>query len=467
MQRHRVSLAAVAAVTIALLVFAGCTDILGGFDVSSIDSSEVDGQADGAPVNPGGRANGEACGAAAECGSNFCVDGVCCESACDGVCESCGLAEKGTCQPVPDGTDPQSECAALPVPDGGAENPPPGEVPDGGDAGSVVLLPDGGVTGSDTACGGACNGARACAYPANEKTCGTKFCSGPDEAARLSCDGQGHCSDLVVEKCAAYTCETTECQKGCTGLDDCQSTHFCNSSGICQAKLGNGVPAVAGTQCQSGFVADGVCCNADCDQTPNGVCNTKGREGVCTCVVGQAACDECLLYYADADGDGFGDASGTLENGRAKIGCATTGAPAGFVGNKRDCADGDKRANPDQSASFDSPIQGTSTTLPYDFDCDGVQTKAIAEYPGESCHFCEPDQRSCVDGAKSCTSAGQGYLRCGKAALGSTCSGVSEGFVKETACGADGAYVSCGYCRLAIKDTPIPSSSSTKRQACR
>lgn len=50
--------------------------------------------------------NGEECGAAAECESTFCVDGVCCESACDGPNEICDAPEeRGMC--VASGAGPQ------------------------------------------------------------------------------------------------------------------------------------------------------------------------------------------------------------------------------------------------------------------------------------------------------------------------------------------------------------------------
>jgi hypothetical protein len=55
--------------------------------------------------------NGATCAMAAECMSNFCVDGVCCNEACGGTCRACDLnGTEGTCGFVPDGTDPDNEC---------------------------------------------------------------------------------------------------------------------------------------------------------------------------------------------------------------------------------------------------------------------------------------------------------------------------------------------------------------------
>jgi MYXO-CTERM domain-containing protein len=58
---------------------------------------------------------GQACMNDAACSTGYCVDGVCCESACDGTCEACSAAKKGggvdgACGPVKDHTDPESDC---------------------------------------------------------------------------------------------------------------------------------------------------------------------------------------------------------------------------------------------------------------------------------------------------------------------------------------------------------------------
>ena len=47
---------------------------------------------------------GASCYSSAECLSGFCVDGVCCTSRCDGVCQACNLTGNGTCTTVPNQT---------------------------------------------------------------------------------------------------------------------------------------------------------------------------------------------------------------------------------------------------------------------------------------------------------------------------------------------------------------------------
>jgi len=58
---------------------------------------------------------GSGCSGNAQCSSGFCVDGVCCESACTGFCNTCngldaGGLPPGYCFPVAFGKDPSNEC---------------------------------------------------------------------------------------------------------------------------------------------------------------------------------------------------------------------------------------------------------------------------------------------------------------------------------------------------------------------
>jgi hypothetical protein len=67
--------------------------------------------------------NGQSCTSNAACSSGHCVDGVCCDSSCNGTCEACTAAKKGsgndgTCGPIKSGTDPDDECNGSHVCDG-------------------------------------------------------------------------------------------------------------------------------------------------------------------------------------------------------------------------------------------------------------------------------------------------------------------------------------------------------------
>lgn len=75
----------------------------------------------GSCVTP--RVQGDVCDDAAQCASGHCVDGTCCEEACDGTCEACSTNRtgqpNGECRAIPSGNDPDNECFLLtPVCDG-------------------------------------------------------------------------------------------------------------------------------------------------------------------------------------------------------------------------------------------------------------------------------------------------------------------------------------------------------------
>ncbi|MFH2005782.1 MAG: MopE-related protein [bacterium] len=58
--------------------------------------------------------NGSACGAGFECISANCVDGVCCNTACGGLCQACNVSgHVGSCWNVPNNSDPAGECGPL------------------------------------------------------------------------------------------------------------------------------------------------------------------------------------------------------------------------------------------------------------------------------------------------------------------------------------------------------------------
>jgi len=64
----------------------------------------------GPPPDSGPGGIGADCSAAMRCVQGTCVDGVCCKDTCAGSCMRCDLV-RGDCVPVPDGQDPDRECA--------------------------------------------------------------------------------------------------------------------------------------------------------------------------------------------------------------------------------------------------------------------------------------------------------------------------------------------------------------------
>jgi hypothetical protein len=181
---------------------------------------------------------GKPCGQASDCGSGFCKDGVCCNTACDGLCQTCNdPGSKGICIAIPSGADPDNECA-----------------------------------GTD-----ACNGLGACAK---------------QQAAMCSLD-----ADCLSGLCQDGVCCNADCAGACNRCDlpgmvgqcgyvpsgmsvsGCTGSKACDGNGGC--KTTNGQSCGSDGECLSTFCQDGVCCNNACSGVC-AVCNLGGTVGTCT-----------------------------------------------------------------------------------------------------------------------------------------------------------------------------------------
>jgi hypothetical protein len=256
---------------------------------------------------------GQPCAADGECATKSCADGVCCESACDGVCERCNVAlHAGSCLAVPDGDDPDQECL------------------DGAGPESCGLT-------------GVCSGQRSCAaYPVGT-TCAAPSCETSATSHRAStCAGLGICHDNGLEDCAPYTCDAGSglCRKACGSDADCGGGFSCAADGFC--KVATGKSCLVDAECASGFCADGFCCESRCDGLCER-CSYAGAEGTCAAVPpGQDPDDEC-----DAGPESV---------------CGQTGACSG----KRSC-----ELWPEGTICVPPSCQDAGTALPADA-CDGA-----------------------------------------------------------------------------------------------
>ena len=207
--------------------------------------------APGVTGNCGKKKNGQSCGDATECESAECVDGVCCESSCQGACRSCALpGSPGQCVDVPAGApDPRKTCT---------------------DDGKV-------------SCGhnGVCDGTGACQiYPVGTE-CGSASCSQGSFMSAPTCNQSGQCVAPPSRTCNPYVCNGTNCFASCTKDDDCVAGSFC-VAGSC-GKKPSGAECSAAGECQSGFCAQGICCNSACTDACK-ACNLSATLGLCTAV---------------------------------------------------------------------------------------------------------------------------------------------------------------------------------------
>jgi hypothetical protein len=177
---------------------------------------------------------GQPCQVRADCASGYCVDGVCCATACDDRCSACtaaltGGVVDGTCGPALGGLDPHDDC-----PDDGACSCQRNGACDG--AGACALYGRGfdcaACDGRDPGFASACNGAGAC-VPASTVRC-------VDAHVLAFADGGQH--DCVPFRC---TTEAT-CLATCTSAEDCSGSNVCGADGVCAApRFSTEVPAAA------------------------------------------------------------------------------------------------------------------------------------------------------------------------------------------------------------------------------
>lgn len=144
--------------------------------------------------------NGAACASEAECATGSCIDGICCESPCDGQCEACNV-------PALSGT-PDGVCRAITgSPRGGREA----------------------CTATGTDCGGSCDGTatKKCAYPNAVKACGASSCANGTEY-KAHCDGKGACGAPVGNACVKFACGETAYKSSCAADSDCAPEFKCD-----------------------------------------------------------------------------------------------------------------------------------------------------------------------------------------------------------------------------------------------
>ncbi|HVX97140.1 MAG TPA: hypothetical protein VHK47_19645 [Polyangia bacterium] len=195
--------------------------------------------------------NGQACTCDGDCASNFCVDGLCCNSACNESCKTCSASDSmGTCTFLPSGMPPRTASACQ--------------------------------AADKTTCGfdGTCDGAGGCRRYVAGTACAQGTCDGEAVVGSRTCDGLGHCRSGPTVICAPFSCDPTKgtCYDACTQSNQCAAGQQC-VNGSCGKKMKNAA-CKTGAECASGFCADGVCCNVAC--TGGCVsCALPGRGGTC------------------------------------------------------------------------------------------------------------------------------------------------------------------------------------------
>jgi hypothetical protein len=219
-----------------------------------LSECQDDSQCSGGRHCQSGSCVGEAgvCTEDAECISGNCVDGVCCNTACQGPCVSCALPGKlGACSPVAAGMrDPRALCVDEGAPSCGHD--------------------------------GTCDGLGGCGLYAAGVSCAVgSSCSGTLWSGPGTCSGTGTCQRQTIP-CLPFACDpqTNACHTTCTTADDCAAGNPCDS-GSCGHNTMLDWLCSTDAECASGFCSQGVCCTARCD-SPCSSCALPGTMGTCT-----------------------------------------------------------------------------------------------------------------------------------------------------------------------------------------
>jgi hypothetical protein len=169
-------------------------------DTAVADTLEIfDGEKVGIPDKPAVAGSFQRCAHDSDCPTHHCVEGICCDSACNDRCHSCALlSAPGICTLEPAGVDLKNEC--------GAEN----------------------------TCTGTCGSAGECIGAGAGSMCARNRCNGPSTGIGPAyCSGPGAaCSnaEVVPFDCSPYACAPAfgACLTTCVSSDDCANGFVCD-----------------------------------------------------------------------------------------------------------------------------------------------------------------------------------------------------------------------------------------------
>jgi hypothetical protein len=140
-------------------------------------------------------------------GNAYCVDGVCCNSACTGQCQACNTAGA------------LGSCVTIAGPPVGQRSPCPADDP------SNVC--------STKRCDGV-NPTSCESYVGADVTCHVATCIDYVGTPAAVCQGDGGCPQVDASACGTYACVSGACATSCTNTSECSPGNYCEvATGQC------------------------------------------------------------------------------------------------------------------------------------------------------------------------------------------------------------------------------------------
>lgn len=169
-----------------------------GVDALPPSDGGFDAQPNGSPtITPG---TFQHCAKNSECSTGHCVEGVCCDTACEGICVSCALpSSPGKCAPEPIGVDLKGQCGAA------------------------------------LSCTGTCGPEQKCIGSGPGAQCAKSHCTsangGVGPATCISNGASCPTDQAVPFDCGAYACEPAfgACLSSCSSSTDCAGGFLCDT----------------------------------------------------------------------------------------------------------------------------------------------------------------------------------------------------------------------------------------------
>jgi RHS repeat-associated protein len=381
-----------------------------------------------------------ACTTNSQCVTGFCVNGVCCDTACNGGCGACNLSGKvGTCSAVASGTicrasagtcDVAETCngTALTCPtDGFQPSTTVCRASAGGCdvaekcSGTSASCPADGFLASGTVCrasAGTCDVAEVCsgasaACPADGFQPATTVCrasTGTCDAAEkcsgtsASCPADGFLASGTVCRASAGTCDVAEVCSGTSA--SCPTDGFLPSTTVCRASAGVCDVAERCSGTSASCPADGFLPSTTVCRASAGVCDLaetcSGASAACpvdsfqpattVCRASTGACDvaeKCTGASASCPADGF-QPSGTT----CRAAAGTCDAPEVCPGNSPTCP-------ADVFQPSGTVCRAAAGTCDVAETCSGTSTSCPADGFLPSTTVCRPSTGAC-DVAENC-----------------------------------------------------------------